>query len=318
MDGFVAAIFAALVVFFYLAESSAATFTLTNNCEFTVWPGVLSNAGGAALSTTGFALDPGQTKSLDAPAAWSGRFWGRTLCAADSAGRFSCGTGDCGSGEVECSGGGAAPPATLAEFTLDGGEDAGGMDYYDVSLVDGYNLPMLVAPQSGGSGCGATGCAADVNGVCPSDLKVVARSSGGGGGDGAACKSACEAFGSPEYCCSGAYSNPETCKPSSYSEMFKRACPRAYSYAFDDATSTFTCAAAAGYLITFCPSAASQKSSGQNPEAASRQPLNGSGDGGAVMFFSSGSDVSPPSKGQTGRLAAATCLTILAFSSWLL
>ncbi|XP_065008596.1 thaumatin-like protein 1b [Musa acuminata AAA Group] len=242
----------------------AATFTLTNNCDYTVWPGVLSSAGTAALSTTGFQLQKGESRSLDAPAAWSGRFWGRTRCATDSSGRFSCGTGDCGSGRVECSGGGAAPPATLAEFTLDG---SGGMDFYDVSLVDGYNLPMLVVPQGGSGGsCSSTGCLVDLNGLCPSDLKVVLSTSDGGS-ESVACKSACEAFGSPQYCCSGDFGNPNTCKPSSYSQFFKNACPRAYSYAYDDATSTFTCASA-NYLISFCPSTTSQKSSGSNPEEA--------------------------------------------------
>ncbi|RRT38922.1 hypothetical protein B296_00023744 [Ensete ventricosum] len=228
----------------------AATFTLTNNCEYPVWPGVLSSAGTPALSTTGFQLQTGESRSLDAPTTWSGRFWGRTLCATDSSGRFSCATGDCGSGGVECSGVGAAPPATLAEFTLDG---SGGMDFYDVSLVDGYNLPMLVVPQGGSGGnCSSTGCLVDLNGLCPSDLKVMLSTSDGGS-ESVACRSACEAFGSPQYCCSGDYGNPNTCKPSSYSQFFKNACPKAYSYAYDDATSTFTCASA-NYLITFCPS----------------------------------------------------------------
>ncbi|MGI4329182.1 thaumatin family protein, partial [Klebsiella pneumoniae] len=54
---------------------------------------------------------------------------------------------------------------------------------------------------------------------------------------------------------------PDTCKPSSYSELFKSACPHAYSYAYDDKTSTFTCAGA-DYHITFCPPpSTSQKSS---------------------------------------------------------
>ncbi|KAF8045453.1 hypothetical protein N665_4900s0001 [Sinapis alba] len=41
--------------------------------------------------------------------------------------------------------------------------------------------------------------------------------------------------------------------------MFKAACPRSYSYAYDDATSTFTCAGG-DYTVTFCPSSPSQKS----------------------------------------------------------
>ena len=55
-----------------------------------------------------------------------------------------------------------------------------------------------------------------------------------------------------KYCCSGEFANPNTCHPSYYSTLFKKACPRAYSYAFDDGTSTFTCKAYE-YDIVFCP-----------------------------------------------------------------
>ncbi|MED6160728.1 Thaumatin-like protein 1, variant 2 [Stylosanthes scabra] len=229
----------------------SATFTIVNKCSYPVWPGILSGAGTPPLSTTGFALQPGESNAVAVPAAWSGRLWGRTLCTQDTTtGKFTCVTGDCGSSTMECSGGGAAPPATLAEFTLNG---AGGLDFFDVSLVDGYNLPMIIEPQggSGGGNCSATGCVVDLNSACPTELKVMSSSSGGD--ESVACKSACEAFGDPQYCCSGAFANPQTCKPSSYSQFFKSACPRAYSYAYDDGTSTFTCASA-DYLITFCPS----------------------------------------------------------------
>lgn len=113
---------------------SGATFTFTNNCGYTVWPGILSNAGSPVFETTGFELSKGGSRSFQAPAGWSGRFWGRTGCTFDGSGRGTCSTGDCGSGQVECNGAGAAPPATLAEFTLGG---SGGKDFYDVSLVDG-------------------------------------------------------------------------------------------------------------------------------------------------------------------------------------
>jgi hypothetical protein len=132
-------------------------------------------------------------------------------------------------------------PTTLAEFTLNG---AGGLDFFDVSLVDGYNLPMRVAPQGGtGQNCTTVGCVADLNTSCPSELQVTSTDADGN----VACKSACETFGQPEYCCSGAYGSPNTCKPSTYSQIFKRECPQAYSYAYDDKTSTFTCASAEKY-----------------------------------------------------------------------
>ncbi|KAK4487670.1 hypothetical protein RD792_005671, partial [Penstemon davidsonii] len=243
---------------------SSATFTFVNKCQFTIWPGILSNAGIDPLPTTGFSLQTGESKILNAPSSWGGRFWARTHCTEDSTGKFTCLTGDCGSGTLECAGAGAAPPATLAEFKLDG--DAG-KDFYDVSLVDGYNLPMLLVPRGGsGENCTKTGCVGDLNGACPSELRVMSAD-----GEGVACKSACEAFRSDEYCCSGAYGTPDTCRPSQYAEVFKSTCPQAYSYAYDDKTSTFTYTDA-DYTITFCPSPnTSQKSSsdGQNPGSGS-------------------------------------------------
>ncbi|KAH6807954.1 Pathogenesis-related thaumatin superfamily protein [Perilla frutescens var. frutescens] len=239
----------------------SATFTLVNQCSYTVWPGILSSAGTQPLSTTGLTLESGDSFPISVPTSWSGRIWGRTLCSQDPAtGKFTCATADCGSGTVECSGAGAVPPATLAEFTLNG---SGGLDFYDVSLVDGYNLPMLVVPQGGAGGnCSSTGCLSDLNESCPSELKVVSTSGGGEGGECVACRSACEAFGEAKYCCSGAYATPDTCGPTQYSQAFKNACPRAYSYAYDDKTSTFTCASA-DYILTFCPTpSASKKSSG--------------------------------------------------------
>ncbi|KAL5224436.1 hypothetical protein ABZP36_011075 [Zizania latifolia] len=115
---------------------------------------------------------------------------------------------------------------------------------------------MLVAPQApagaaaNGSSCQVTGCVADLNKSCPAELQVVTAAAGGAGA--VACKSACQAFRSAQYCCSGAYGAPSTCSPTSYSLLFKNACPNAYSYAYDDATSTFTCAAAGGgYDVVF-------------------------------------------------------------------
>ncbi|KAL8231681.1 hypothetical protein R6Q57_001459 [Mikania cordata] len=222
------------------------TFTFSNKCDHTVWPGIL---GSPALDTTGFELAKGKSRSLQAPAGWSGRLWGRTGCKFDGLGHGSCATGDCGSGQVECKGAGAAPPATLAEFTL--GSGSGTQDFYDVSLVDGYNIQMIVEVRGGSGGCETTGCVDDLNRRCPSELRVA---------DGGGCKSACETFGTPEYCCKGAFGTPAACQPTPYSELFKSACPKSYSYAFDDATSTFTCMGADDYTLVFCPSTRSQAS----------------------------------------------------------
>ncbi|KAL6274090.1 hypothetical protein ACE6H2_024782 [Prunus campanulata] len=250
---------------------AGATFTFTNKCDFTVWPGILASAGSPKLDSTGFELAKGSSRSFQAPTGWSGRFWGRTGCNFDGSGHGSCSTGDCGSGQLECNGAGAAPPATLAEFTL----GSGSQDFYDVSLVDGYNLPMIVEGSGGSGTCASTGCATDLNRRCPAELKV----DGGG-----ACKSACDAFGTPEYCCNGEYGSPSTCKPSMYSQLFKSACPKSYSYAYDDASSTFTCTGA-DYTITFC---ASLLPSVKSATDSSSQTTDGSGsDSGADLLASS-------------------------------
>ncbi|KAF0909446.1 hypothetical protein E2562_036314 [Oryza meyeriana var. granulata] len=234
---------------------TAAKFTFHNNCPETVWPATLSSAGHPAFPTTGLALPPGTSLSVTGvTATWSGRVWGRYRCGTSGGGRFSCESGDCGTGQVACNSSGGAPPATLVEFTLGGGGGAGALsDFYDVSNVDGFNLPIEVRPE--GARCRTTSCPADINRVCPSELAVRAA---GGGAAVAACKSACLAFGTDEYCCRGRFASPEACGPSTYSRLFKAQCPQAYSYAFDDRSSTFTCGNATGYRITFCPAAATK------------------------------------------------------------
>ncbi|KAJ0970244.1 hypothetical protein J5N97_023121 [Dioscorea zingiberensis] len=227
-------------------EAQATSFTFSNQCNYTVWAGTLSGAGTPELSQTGFKLLPGYSTTLSAPPGWSGRFWGRTFCSTDSTGKFSCATADCATGTIPCSGSGGIPPATLAEITLG---INGEQDYYDISLVDGFNLPISLFPVDGHGNCKPASCGRDVNRVCPSGMRVTGES------DGAviACKSACDAFGDAKYCCTGVYASPSSCKPTYYSRLFKAACPAAYSYAFDDPSSTFTCTAATAYFLTFCP-----------------------------------------------------------------
>ncbi|KAJ3674047.1 hypothetical protein LUZ60_006039 [Juncus effusus] len=131
-------------------------------------------------------------------------------------------------------------------------------DFYDVSLVDGYNVGIgitAVGRIPKGSSCGYAGCVSDVNARCPESLRVTEINKG----MTVACKSACDAFQSEQYCCTGAHALPSTCGPTKFSKIFKNACPTAYSYAYDDPTSTFTCQAGTKYLITFCPSFATAR-----------------------------------------------------------
>ncbi|XP_074269092.1 thaumatin-like protein [Silene latifolia] len=219
-----------------------AKMVFSNKCGFPVWPGVQPSAGQPVLARGGFMLLPNQAYSMELPNRWSGRVWGRHGCFFDAAGRGHCATGDCG-GTLYCAGAGGEPPATLAEITL--GQE---QDFYDVSLVDGYNLAISITPFKAASGsCAPAGCISDLNTMCPAGLQVR-----GPRGSVVACKSACSAFNLAKYCCTGTFGSPQTCKPTAYSKIFKAACPRAYSYAYDDPTSIATCTRG-NYLVTFCP-----------------------------------------------------------------
>ncbi|KAK9750192.1 hypothetical protein RND81_02G179600 [Saponaria officinalis] len=210
-------------------------FIIENKCGDTVWPATEAGAGTPQLGTTGFELRHGVSISLDVPPGWSGRVWARTLCSNNDTTRFRCNTGDCGSGTITCNGAGGVPPSSLVEFTLEN-HASNDQDFYDISLVDSFNLP--VSPIS---------CPINLNSGCPRQLAI-----GGSDGPVVACKSACVAFGQPQYCCTGDYGSPNTCLPTVYSKYFKRGCPQAYSYAYDDCSSTFTCSGGPNYLITFC------------------------------------------------------------------
>ncbi|MQJ84067.1 hypothetical protein EI014_25165, partial [Escherichia coli] len=185
---------------FYVAQGAKVTFT--NKCPYTVWPGTLTGDQKPQLSTTGFELASGASNSVDLPAPWSGRFWARTECSNNN-GKFSCATADCASGQVGCNGAGAIPPATLIEITV---AENGGQDFYDVSNVDGFNVPMSVTPQGGSGECKTSSCPANINTVCPSELQLK-----GSDGNVIACKSACLALNQPQYCCTGDFGTPDKC-----------------------------------------------------------------------------------------------------------
>ncbi|WP_084557616.1 thaumatin family protein [Hamadaea tsunoensis] len=223
------------------------TMTFVNKLSETVWLAANRNKE-HPLAATGWVLRPGASVTVSVPDKWGGRFWGRTGCSFDASGRGHCETGDCG-GRFQCDGGGATP-ATLAEFAL---AAWGGMDFYDVSMVDGSNLPVWINvshatgkdPVSAG-GCVAAGCSRAVD--CPAGMRVAA------GGRTVACRTACAAFGGDAYCCRGSWSGREHCVPSKwptdYTQVFKHAAPYAYSYAYDD-SATMACKGGCSYRITF-------------------------------------------------------------------
>lgn len=123
---------------------------VSNWCSDTIWPGILTQ-GGTGPQNTGFQLSSGSNQTFSVSSDWQGRVWGRTNCSFNSQGQSSgngqaCSTGDCGS-VLACKSAGNAP-ATLAEFTMNGSFS---QDFYDMSVVDGYNLPMAIVMMPNGN-----------------------------------------------------------------------------------------------------------------------------------------------------------------------
>jgi Thaumatin family len=225
------------------------TVTFVNELDQTIWVAGWQETPEPALARSGWVLPAGKTLSIKVPGQWNGRFWARTGCRFDKQGRGHCQTGGC-NGLFQCKGYGAIP-ATLAEYDMDAYDH---LDFYDVSMVDGSNVPLYITTSHATTkdpitrdGCIVKGCTKAV--ACPVVLRVRA------GGKVVGCISACAHFGTDQYCCRGKWSSRAACQPRKwpvdYAAVFKRAEPYAYSYVYDDATSLFTCAGGCDYRLVF-------------------------------------------------------------------
>ncbi|KAF2124868.1 Osmotin, thaumatin-like protein [Dothidotthia symphoricarpi CBS 119687] len=287
---------------------------ITNRCPDDIWPGIGTQSGDGP-SENGFKLQPGESKNQTVSEDWQGRVWGRTNCSFNDDGTGpaqgrgkACMSGDC-NGVLNCAVGGDVP-VSLAEFTLDAGD---GHTYYDISLVDGYNMPMAIVlqplenvtlddipPNLTNPSCqGTAGLLASQGYVpyeeypdflrtntsyplpfeeevdetkiskwCPWDLQQFPPDKPGDGvypypDDNIQrpmfnpCYSTCAKNNRPEDCCTGEYNSASKCRPGDYSKNVKEVCPDAYSFAFDDQTSTFIIPSGAGFEVVFCPGARS-------------------------------------------------------------
>lgn len=250
----------ALASLAFAAVASARTMTVYNGCPFTIWPAMFTDlhAGSAVPNfATGWEAGAFTHVTFSVPDNWkAGRIWGRRNCNFnDPNPATQCADGGCNGGlQCDRNTGTGVPPATVAEFTFQGD---GFKDFYDVSLVDGYNLPMRIDNTKG---CGIASCPVDLGPNCPAPLKGPFDASGFPVG----CKSACEANldgnqANSANCCSGSHNTPATCPASGvqFYSYFKNACPNAYAYAYDESSGTalWTCDSnlAADYTVTFCP-----------------------------------------------------------------
>jgi len=247
-----------LILAFYFTISSAQfvprTFTIKNYCNEDIY--VASNIP----SHTGFQLKSHKSTSFVIASSWSGRLWGQSGCNFSSNGTLIGECSTCPDG-AQC---------TLTEFTL------GSMDFYDVSLVDGFTVPTSVwtdapVPRPRLYDCGNITCDFDLK-KCPPEL-VILNSDKSFKTCGNICGMVTNSTQVAAFpilgqvhdqvliCCgtrNTSICGPDTWPMSSlginYYQAFKQQCNTSYVYPDDDSTSTFTCTLNANYSIVFCPS----------------------------------------------------------------
>jgi hypothetical protein len=175
--------------------------TFINQCDQTVWIGSVGGSTGACTGTApnytcpagqacGTSASPPQcfwvlstpesgtlelaagkstTVSLSAPpqgtTKWSGHVYGSTGCNASGQ---SCQTGACVGGACS-TGTGPVGPTTLAEFTL----ITNGPDTYDISMINGVNLPLEMAPTLPAASSGNPYQCGNPGGSTPSNKALV-------------------------------------------------------------------------------------------------------------------------------------------------
>ncbi len=232
----IAALVAALA-----SPAGATTFTVKNNCSYTVFPGIFP---ASVFDNGGWTLAPGASSTFTVPSGSVGRLWGRTGC--NSASPAQCATGSCGGTGLQCASTTGQPNTSLFEWNI----NASGTDWYDVSYVDAVDNPIGVTVTNGAC-VSPSVCSASVITSCPADLR-----------SGAFCLSPCSRYNTDQFCCRGAFGTPQTCVVASwtasaqtYVNNIHAQCPREYSYAYDENAggALQTCPTGSNFTITFCP-----------------------------------------------------------------
>ncbi|KAK3013750.1 LOW QUALITY PROTEIN: hypothetical protein RJ639_010042, partial [Escallonia herrerae] len=124
-----------IFIFIFFTSTNAATFNIRNNSPFT---------GADAVPGGGRPLDSGQTWDLTSPLAPQEDVYGLEPTATSTE------QVEARAKQVTATGYSIAkttPPNTLAEFGLNQFQN---QDFFDISLVDGFNVVMEFIPTSNG------------------------------------------------------------------------------------------------------------------------------------------------------------------------
>lgn len=199
---------------------SGCRFWDPKSVPFTVWA--------AAVRGGGRQLNRSQAWTINVrPGTAQARIWAWTKCTFDSSGRSRWETGYC-NGLLQCQAC-CSPPNTLAEYALN---QFNSLDFFDIWLVDGFNVPMDYSPISGG--CRGIRCSTDINGQCPNLLR-----------DPGGCNP-CTVLKADRYCW-----NSGTCRPTEYSGFYKQRCLDVI--ATPRMKHLHACPGGTNYRVIFCP-----------------------------------------------------------------
>ncbi|KAG5003063.1 hypothetical protein JHK86_027202 [Glycine max] len=217
---------------------SDVTFTFENLCSDTLW-----RASNPSIGDLEPDLPRDTYEIFNMDDHYSGSIWVRTGCSTNASNYFSCETGDCGNGIMECAGLNPSFPITQLNFVVNNP-----IVSYEVSLKHGQNMLVRIKPNGGtlvdGSGpCPMVDCNKELSSVCPLDLIA-----GNKNDQYVGCNSPCDGYKDPKYCCNG-----NGCQPDEISVKYKGLCPFAHTYPGDNQPPIYQCKGADSYDITFCP-----------------------------------------------------------------
>lgn len=218
--------------------SANRSITVVNNCRDVIWPGLFSQAGSA--SSGGFELHPQEQQVVNVTNDWDGRMFARQGCVFNST-MAACQVCNCGP-DMACPGSNQ-PPCSLGEWNMNGYAN---QTFFDMSLVDGFNVGISIHAVQ-----------ANVTPVCNSHLDDFGCPPGlkryDADGNYEACWSFCAYSQMSVFCCTGSYDSPQSCRVHGSARTAKHHCPDAYTWPFDDKTSTFTVPSSNDFVVHFCP-----------------------------------------------------------------
>jgi hypothetical protein len=255
--------------------------TFKNNCAVPIWLELENNSdtpGRIVLPQTPpagtanilpLAAGEGPVTVTIPPVGWAGRFVPKLGCDPQ--------TGNtCQGGQAlnPCPAGGCQPPATTKlEFNyanLATSRDS----WYDISLVDGYNLAARITPSGPQSGsCTTTSCSLSLAACPTNEIGGLGSLLYAANGTPLWCYSPCDKWTFPTFgglgksnqiepgsafCCPNPPVSSEECNAgkvvqTQFVTTVRRDCPSAYSFAFDDEGGNHNCPTTTVFDVVLCP-----------------------------------------------------------------